>query len=254
MKYEVEAFTDQQLGESLFYPACGTDIQPVLMAADKVETFVYADWNRSEEEVVEAFRNLTSDGLQLLETHPVPQELYGRACLRTFCKNPRSRHFRRHVMDDSDVHRVNEVLPLGFHLTEPEIAAYDHRRRTASGVMHPWAREFAFQYTGGNRPRELKLVYFSDEGLARYCLLYLKHGVAPKFVCTIQSGPGFGHGWTMLEEPGGRFEDFMLACKPRPRVWIRKVWPDRERGGHWNQRLAECSFGRIQAFTRGEIV
>ncbi len=248
----MKKFTDAELRDSLFYPACGTDLRPVRMMADGVQTFVCTDWNRSEDEVARAFREEAPDNLQLVASSPVGQELYGRACLQAICNNPRSKRYGEYVMGDADCLQVNEILPAGFQLTESEVAAYDRRRRTVTAVLRPWAREFVFDYRGQNGTRRLKLLYFSDEGLARYCVLYGRRGLAPRFICTIQSGPGFGHGWTMLEEPGGRFEEFLLAWHPRPTVWIRKAWHDKRQPGHWNRRLARYSFGRIKAFIHDE--
>jgi hypothetical protein len=252
MNNEHELSTDAELCKSLFYPACGTDLQPVLMTADKVQTFVYADWNRAEAEVVEAFQSQTHDGLHLLGSAQIPQEQYGRACLRTVNMNPRSRYFGQYVMVNEYEQSLSELFPAGFQLSNEELAAYDQRRRTAIGVSNPWVREFVFNYTGGSEPRTLKLLYFSDEGLARYCVLFHKRRLAPQFVCTIQSGPGFGHGWTMLEQAGGTFERFLLACDPRPNVWIRKVWPGDRLAGYWNQPVAEYESGSIRAFVHGE--
>jgi hypothetical protein len=228
------------------------DLQPVLMVADKVQTFVYADWNRTEAEVVEAFQSQAPDGLHLLGSVPIPQDQHGRACLRTVNTNRRSRYFGQYVMDNEYAQSLSELFPAGFQLSHQELADYDQRRRTAIGVPQPWAREFAFNYTGGSEPRTLKLLYFSDEGLARYCVLYHRRRLAPRFVCTIQSGPGFGHGWTMLEQAGGTFERFLLCCDPRPSVWIRKVWPGDRVAGYWDRSVAEYDAGSVRAFDHVE--
>ena len=239
MNDEHKPLTDAELSLSLFYPGCGTDLGPVLMMAEKVPTFIYCDWNSAENEVTEAFESLTPDCLHLLGTETIPQEQYGRACLRTVNINPRSRDFGKYVMNDDDSQNLNELFPEGFQLSDEELDAYRQRRRTAIGVREPWARQFVFNYTGGSEPRELKLLYFSDEGLARYCVLFHKRRLAPQFVCTIQSGPGFGHGWIMLEQADGPFESFLFCCDPKPTVWLRTVRPGNEVGGYWNQSLAE---------------
>jgi hypothetical protein len=248
MNDEAEPLTKAELSESLFYPACGTDLQPVLMTADRVETFVYADWNCSEDEVRQAFQNDTPGGLQLVASKAVPLDRYGRACLRTVDTNPRSKFFGQHVVGDDDAQALSELFPAGFLLSDEELAAYDQRRRTATGVSRPWVREFWFDYSGGSEPKKLKLLYFSDEGLARYCVLYHRRRLAPQFACTVQSGPGFGHGWTMLEQPEGAFERFLLACHPRPTVWIRGSDTGFRRGGHWDRPLEGFGTVNFQAF------
>jgi hypothetical protein len=170
---------------------------------------------------------------------------------KTVCHNPRSKRFRKPVRKDDYAQEFVELFPTGFQLSPEEVIQYDERGRTANGVQRPWAREFVFQYIGVGKPRRLQVLYFSDEGMARYCVLYFRRVLAPQIVCTIQSGPGFGHGWTMLEQPVGAFERFLLACNPKPEVWMRQVSPGLVQGASsWNRPLLEFSDRDIQAFSR----
>jgi hypothetical protein len=53
--------TREELQGSLYYPAAGTDLQPLLQFAHRTETFVYADWRLHPAEVRGAFRQTAKE-------------------------------------------------------------------------------------------------------------------------------------------------------------------------------------------------
>lgn len=211
--------TDQELRGSLYYPAAGTDLKPVLLLGDRLNIFVYADWNCSQGEVAQAFAKgaeASDSKLRFVDSQSVDLTSYLTGRLITVCRNSRSRNFRQGLPGDENGVEVTDVFPAGFDFT-PAYADYDRLRRHAIGVREPWIKEFRFEHIGSSGRREVRLVFFSDEGLVRYCQLYLKRGVAPEVICTIQSGCDFGK----LEKPGGLFEQLVMCSADRPKVWIR---------------------------------
>jgi len=223
---------------SFFYPGCGTDLEPLARFSHLCDSFVYVDWNVGLDNVVASFRAGLRGGrqdsrLELLDDglDRSPTDLLGGGPLLGDAAIPVS-------------------FPAGFRLTTEETSSYDRRLGQVLAPVRPWAREFTFLRTVGSVVRELKLTYIAAEGLAAYCALYASRGIAPQFLCTIQSGPGFGFGWTRLEEPGGTFERLLLACAPRPRVWVRGGRMLGVEGGRWPVRIQAHKGWSARAYVR----
>ena len=240
MTEDVKQLTDSQLSESLFYAGSGTDVRPLVWLADKVRTFVYTDWNTPEDDVRREVEHRlalqTEEALACVSSTVVDQDFFDRACLRSKCTNPRSKKFGKYVVHRNDHCLLVDMLPDGFEMWPVEQWAYCERRQAAFGVQTPWAREFIIRSAWCKEP--MRLLYFSDEAVARYCVLYLKRKTAPRFVCTVEAGPGFGFGWCRLEDSDGRFAKFLRACDPRPAVWIRGGSTQYYAGGYWNREAA----------------
>jgi hypothetical protein len=228
------------LSGAFFYPACGTDLEPLLRFSHLCDTFVYADWNMSLSDVVESFRATIRVGrsgsrLELTEESDVPPHAL--------------------IGDRTGAWDAAEAgWPSGFRLTAAEEQSYRRRMGQVSAPRRPWAHEFRFRRVAGPADRALRLIYVAGEGLATYCALFAARRRAPAFVCTIQSGPGFGFGWARLEEPGGTFERFLSAVDPLPRVWIRGNW-NRLRGiegGRWRVPVQEYEGWSARAYAREE--
>lgn len=186
------------LAKAFYYPACNVDLEPLVRFSHLTNLFVYADWHQPREQVIDAFQNLAGQG-----------HLQGLA-LRDDGREIGKEELGRHT-----------PMPNGFQLTPEQHREYNNRLADAPGYAEPWAREFTFLRQVGTLTRELTLIYVSGEALATYAAMFLSRGVAPQFVCTVQSGPGWGGGWSLLEQPGGVFEQFLLASPAQPRFWIR---------------------------------
>jgi hypothetical protein len=233
--------TPDELRDSFYYPACGTDFRPLIAFADLATTFIYADWHVEQEEVVATIAAQFPEGgaqsLRLLDRRNISDD-FPSVRLQLTNRNRRSDSF-------GDVHCPDgvcaaELFPAGFDSEQEGDGTYLQQARQATGVIQPWAHEFLFEQHGDVSRRTIRLLYFSDEALARYCVLYLKNGVAPRFVCTLNASGG----WTKerLEEPGGAFERFLLACEPRPDIWIRNPSsPAAIERSNWNSEVSSFS-------------
>jgi hypothetical protein len=251
--------TADDLQGSFYYPACGTDFWPLRAFADVVSTFVYADWNLAEEEAVAAIEELVAgssgEGLRLVD-HRSVNGWYGPIRPVRVNRNRRSEPFGAIVPHEGRPFVPTHLFPAGFELTTAEQGSYLQRCETAIGAQRPWARQFQFKLRTGDGSRTIELLYFSDEGLARYGLTYAGSGIAPWWLCTFQSGVGWGHGWTCLEEPEGTFERFVLAQIVRPEVWIRGDWASSGKpSGRWKFKLLGIDprlRDNAQAFTQSD--
>lgn len=222
------------LSESFFYPASGLDFEPLKRFSHVCRTFVYVDWNLEPDAVEEAVQSLAGD----LVLHGVPEVV------------------RPEELMPSVAVPQAVAMPQGFRLSPYEQQAYQHRRETSVAGRSPWARRFQLIRSFGDVARELSLLYIAAEGLATYAALYGQHE-APLILCTIQSGPGFGLGWTHLERPGGTMERFLRAYRKRPRVWVRGNWgrPIEHNASGWDrpvQGYMDWNQSSVEAFVRGE--
>ncbi|MBX9792311.1 MAG: hypothetical protein K2Y37_25710 [Pirellulales bacterium] len=238
----MQPVTADDLTESFFYPACGTDFWPLMAFGDFLDAFVYSDWNIAQEQVVteleSAFSNGNDKTLRLIG-HRAVEGWYGPVRAVRVNNNRRSESYGQVIPHEPGPYVPTHLFPPGFELTDEERENYLQRCETAIGAQQPWVRQFLFKRrTTGDIERDVNLVYFSDEGLARYGLTYAGSGIAPRWLCTFQSGIGWGHGWTRLEEPGATFERFLKAFPQHPDVWIRGNYASPgEPGGNWRFKL-----------------
>ena len=125
--------------------------------------------------------NPQTQGLTLIETKPIPPASYQPASIKVMCRNPRSRNYGQFIPADDEHALPMQILPEGFSLDLEEEGRYLDLKRAVIGVKEPWAREFHFHFNSAEGGRDLRVLYYSDEGLARYCVTYLQQGVARRW-------------------------------------------------------------------------
>lgn len=83
----------------------------------------------------------------------------------------------------------------------------------------PYAVKFNINRNiGFGQIRKITLLYIHAEALDVYLKLFKKGEIAPKYICTIQTG-GF-------EKPNGVLNRFLSDLKSNPLIWVRGVWKD----------------------------
>jgi hypothetical protein len=156
------------LHESLFYPSCGFDGDPIKHLGGNVLSFVYVDYGLTRDDLV--------------------SNLY----------------FRGYDNVGSRFVTVNELMP--DHLTPSHIRREDgDPLRYSEYVQEPfcvWSifqRRITFPSTHG--PFRFSMLFICAEGVAAFHALYITNLSVPKVVAVIQPGHAFGHNWTDFTDP-----------------------------------------------------
>ena len=162
------------LKNSLYYPSSEFDGDPVKFLAGNIHSFVYADYGRSEEELLQALANSGFLGYEPIATRSVAaHEL----------KWPELPSYLNDTPVDSNLERFIE---LGW-------------------VKQPFCSWTVFQRCDdrppSHGPARFSLLYLCADGAAAYQALYVANALAPKAIAVIQPGHAFGYNWTNFEDP-----------------------------------------------------
>lgn len=191
-------FSREVLDKSLFYPASGTDLEPLVRFSHVVSNYVYTDYS---ERINAADPEHMPDGLKLVEIgeiQDIPELDVRRSWLRKRTTSP----------------------PAA--LTEQDVEAFREQYRWEDYVR-PTLQEIKFLRQVGNQERLLTLYFIRAEGMAAYSDLYLRNGIAPAILCTVRSGASMGGGWSDLGDPAKPF--LRLVKKgPLPELWVNGDW------------------------------
>jgi hypothetical protein len=166
------------LRNSLYYPSCGFDSDPIKHIGGNVLSFVYVDYGHTRG----AFMNaLHFSGYDLIASRFVTENELAPGGWRPPV-------LRR---EDGDPQRDHEHIKAPFCLW-----AVFHRRGD-------------FPVTHG--PLRFSLLFVCADGAATFHALYIANSITPKAVAVIQPGHGFGYNWTDFTNPTQIFARLVLG-------------------------------------------
>lgn len=162
----------------VFYPASGTDGDPVRHFGGHFLSFVYADYALPEKdflrELKKGFR-----GYRRLFTRRVEETVLAPSGWPTLSLTKRN-------------------------TTADERRKYERPFLTPAPFYAYWA---VFVRKRGQRedhgPQRLSLLQIAHEGVEAFQALYVANSIAPRGIAVIQPGTGFGGNWTSFENPQG---------------------------------------------------
>ena len=163
----------QVLEGSLYYPACGTDGDPVKHLGGFIHSFVYVDYSNPQEEIVGELENPGFTGYEPL--------------------------FRK-------VLRESDLVPHGWTPMPPSKQDGDPRLyiRSTAGPFALWSVfERRAELGDDHGPRRFSFLYICGEGVATYQALYGGNNASPRVLAIIQPGHAFGENYTNFTEPEG---------------------------------------------------
>jgi hypothetical protein len=156
------------LRDSLYYPSCGFDSDPIKHIGGNVLSFVYVDYGHTRDTFMNA---LHFSGYDLVASRFVTEKELS----PVGWKAPALRR------EDGDPQRSHEYIKAPFCL---------------------WAvfqRRGDFPVTHG--PLRFSLLFVCADGAATFQALYIANSITPKAVAVIQPGHGFGRNWTDFTDP-----------------------------------------------------
>lgn len=168
---------------SLYYPSCGRDGDPVKYIGGHIHSFIYVDYGREKEKV---WHDL-NDNEQGFKGYQI---IYSR---------------------EVDKH---ELIPHGWRPIYPEHLDGDPEkyRRIIKNPFAVWAIHQRNPDLGDvHGPERFSLLYICGDGVATFQALYHGNGVTPDIVAIIQPGSGFGWNWTYFRRPDGIFSRSVLG-------------------------------------------
>lgn len=159
------------LRESLYYPSCGFDGDPVQFLGGNVLSFVYVDYGKTRAELDAALSIGGFSGYEAIATRSVG---------------------------------VGELAPNGWTPSEP-LPGDGDPGRFRDAMKQPFCSWSILQrrqnYPPRHGPSRFSLLYLCADGVAAFQALYVANGITPSVVAIIQPGHGFGRNWTNYEDP-----------------------------------------------------
>lgn len=166
------------LRESLYYPSCGFDSDPIKHLGGNVLSFVYVDYGHTHDALMSAL------------------------------------HFSGYDLVASRFVTENELAPDGWRPLELRQVDGDPFRYR-DHVREPFCVWSIFQrrgeFSGTHGPVRFSLLFICADGVATFQALYLVNSITPKAVAVIQPGHGFGYNWTDFTDPEQVFARVVIA-------------------------------------------
>lgn len=166
------------LRESLYYPSCGFDGDPMKHLGGNVLSFIYVDYGHTRDAFMCA---LNFTGFDLVASRFVTE---------------------------------NELAPDGWSPLELRRVDGD-QLRYRDYVKEPFCVWSIFQRRGDfpvtHGPVRFSLLFICADGVDAFQTLYVTNKIAPKVATVIQPGHVFGHNWTDFTDPEQVFARVVLA-------------------------------------------
>jgi hypothetical protein len=161
------------LQNSLYYPACGRDGDPVRFFGGFIHSFVYADYFVSQQEITESLYH--------------PQ--YGFKGYRVlFCKDVSTAIAARATTLSAEVKKGLARARRSVH-RPVEYAIWVVLERLE-------------QFDSSHGPSRFSYLFIGGEGVSVYEALYRSNNIAPEILAVIQCGISFGGAWTDFANRG----------------------------------------------------
>lgn len=168
---------DELLRESLYYPSCGFDGDPIKHLGGSVLSFVYVDYGHTRDEFM---------------------------CAQNF--NGYDLVASRFVSEDELA--PDGWSPLALRRMDGDPLRYRDYVKEAFCVWSIFQRRGDFLVAHG--PYRFSLLFICADGVAAFQALYLANSIIPKAIAVIQPGHGFGHNWTDFSDPEQVFARVVL--------------------------------------------
>ncbi len=191
------AFTRADFQACLFYAAASSDLQPLLRFSNLTSTFLYVCVSDEINEDI-LIQSVEDKVARLQEAYPGALRLLG-------------------VRRGLQIGDFDYQWPVDWHTLMSAREAIDYRQMFGRFQRDDnWALEFTFLRQVGMTRRHLRLVYINGEALATYAALSHQGTLAPRILCTIQTG--------VLEQAQGITARFLARSPAHPALWVRGVW------------------------------
>ena len=194
------------LTDSLYYPSCYIDGTPIQCLMGNIYSFVYVDYGLSENNFLcEINKPYSFKGYNIIHKEKI----------------------------------LKGQLDNGVEITFQEYIS--KMRIPERWVKKPYCYWIIFErdinYNDDHNPKRFSLLFLCSEGVLAYYVLYNKNRIAPKILCIIQDGSGFGCNWTSYTDRDKYLARAVFANKNLPEylinggygyrvVYEKPIWPE----------------------------
>lgn len=197
------------LKDSVYYPACGLDGDPIKYLGKQSQSFVYVDYGVGRDAVLHDLEHFTGYDLEAC------RELEQRELVPSGCRPPQFA-------------RMNSIPEQVVQIIREPFAIWALFRRRP-------------EYSNDHGPSGFSLLYIGADGVATFRDLYYSFQIAPAVICLIQPGTGFGGNWTdfearegilarlVLGNPAGRPRFLLYGGMGKGKFYRRAPWPGYEK-------------------------
>lgn len=221
------------LANSLYYPSCGRDGDPVRYLGGFIHSFVFVDYSFEHDEVLNSLHDAHHrfKGYKVVYLRDVKEkELISDGCSLTpsmvftlFCCNGRMKELQyndwRPIIPD---YIDGNPLKYSDSIKEPFAVWAIHQRDENLGEEHG--------------PEQFSLLYICGDGAATFQALYHGNKCAPDVVAIIQPGTGFGLNWTDFRNPSQIFARSVLNNPDgKPGYLLYGGWGSNYKSSCWQE-------------------
>jgi len=199
------------LTDSLYYPASGTNGKPIKNLLGNVFSFVYADYDVSQEKLDNDIHDIGFNGYKILVSRKVS---------------------------------LGELSPHSWQVdnlsdTNGDPMKYYDLEMIRSSAYAKWiVFERCTDLDDTYGPKRFSLLFLCVEGVAAFQALYLANNITPKYLAIIQPGTGFGLNWTdftkssailsraVLSNPAGKPNFLLYGGNGKRTEYPESCWPE----------------------------
>jgi len=209
------------LENSLYYPACGRDGDPVWYAHREIQSFFYADYGVTQRQIETSLHKTGHYGenITFRDSDPIGFKGY-----RVIGKKKLT---------------SKELDPTGaVSLTtkEGQMQFVTSMRRKHNlledWVKKPFAKWYILkrqsEFDDAHGPELFSFVFICADGVTTYKTLYNFNQIAPKYLAIIQPGDGFGFNWDSFQSEDGQLCKTVFSNSEIPEALLTKIdiWTD----------------------------
>ena len=207
------------LENSLYYPACGRDGDPVWHVNKEIQSFFYADYGVAQNQIEESLYGAGHYGENITFRESDPIGFRGYKVVGE----------KKLTSKDLDPTEAVSLTTKQGQMQFVADASYVHSTLN-DWIKRPFAkwyileRQSEFDDTHG--PELFSFVFICADGVTTYKTLYNFNQIAPKYLTIYNSGDGFGFNWDSFQSEDGELCKTVFSNTKTPEALLSKfdIW------------------------------
>jgi len=206
------------LKKSLFYPACGRDGDPVWRTHKEIQSFFYADYGVTQEQIDQSLygRGHYGENISFRASDPIGFKGYKVAGEK--------------LLNSQDLDYTNTTA-LTTRKGQTQSVKY-RKEMPKDWIKQPFAKWYILKREDGfddlHGPEQFSFVFICADGVTTYKTLYNFNNIAPRYLAICQPGDGFGFNWDRFQSEDGQLCKTVFSNSVIPDTLISHfdIWPN----------------------------
>ena len=207
------------LENSLYYPACGRDGDPVWYAHKEIQSFFYTDYGVTQKQIEESLYGTGRYGenITFRDSDPVGFKGY---------KVIGEKKLTSKELDPTGVVSLTTEYGQTQFVTD---ISYVHSK-LKDWIKKPFAKWYILErqpeFDDTHGPELFSFVFICADGVTTYKTLYNLNQIAPKYLTIYNSGDGFGFNWDSFQSEDGQLCKTVFSNTKIPEALLSKfdIW------------------------------